>query len=97
VAIVCPACRADNAEGPACRRCKADLSALFALEADRAYAMGEARSALAAGEPARALPAALRARMLRRDEESGRLAAVCALCAGDFALAWRLYRETGQR
>jgi hypothetical protein len=94
---MCPACRADNAEGPACRRCKADLSLLFALEADRAFSLSSARSALAAGEPARALPAALRARMLRRDDESGRLAAACALCAGDFALAWSLYREIGQR
>ncbi len=91
--IHCPACRADNAEGPACRRCKADLSPLFALEADRASALAAARGALAAGEAGAALAAALRADMLRRDEASRRLAAACALAARDFALAWRLYRE----
>ena len=33
--MLCPACKADNAQGPACRRCKADLSPLWALEARR--------------------------------------------------------------
>ena len=32
----CPVCKADNAQGPLCRRCKADLSLLFRLEARRA-------------------------------------------------------------
>jgi len=91
--IHCPACRADNAEGPACRRCKADLSPLFALEADRAWAMDAARRALAEGAAARAVAHALRADMLRRDEASRRLAAACAAAARDFALAWRLHAE----
>ena len=39
--IRCPLCKADNLEGPACRRCKADLSMLFRLEERRAWTMGE--------------------------------------------------------
>ena len=45
----CPVCKAENAQGPACRRCKADLSLLFALEERRAWALAEARRLLAAG------------------------------------------------
>ena len=43
----CPACRADNAAGPNCRRCKADLSLLWALEQQRAAHLIEARTAVA--------------------------------------------------
>lgn len=34
--IVCPCCRAGNDAGPACRRCKADLSLLFEARTRRA-------------------------------------------------------------
>ena len=30
--IRCPVCKAENSQGPTCRRCKADLSLLFRLE-----------------------------------------------------------------
>ena len=36
MALRCPVCKAENAQGPNCRRCKADLSLLFALEDRRA-------------------------------------------------------------
>ncbi len=29
--LSCPVCKAENAQGPFCRRCKADLSLLFSL------------------------------------------------------------------
>ena len=56
--IRCPACKADNAQGPACRRCKADLSLLFALEARRTAVMELARSEGAAGRWTQAYAAA---------------------------------------
>jgi hypothetical protein len=87
----CPVCRADNTQGPACRRCKADLSMLFALEERRDYLLREARSAIAVGRWHDALPAATEADALRRDEESLRLVALAALLARDFHLAWRTH------
>jgi hypothetical protein len=85
----CPVCKADNTSGPACRRCKADLSLLFALEERRDGLLVEARAAVAAGQLA--LPAAMEADALRRDEESLRLVALAALLCRDFHLAWRTY------
>ena len=38
----CPVCKADNSQGPQCRRCKADLSLLFALEEQRRRTLAEA-------------------------------------------------------
>jgi hypothetical protein len=87
----CPVCKADNAAGPACRRCKADLSLLFALEQRREGLLTEARAAVAAQAGRLALLAALEADSLRRDEESLRLVALAALLCRDFHLAWRTY------
>ena len=89
MAIRCPVCRAENATGPACRRCKADLSLVFALEEQREHAMSEARSALAAGRYDEAQRAALWAEHARRDEASRRLLALTALLRRDHVLAWR--------
>jgi hypothetical protein len=86
----CPVCKADNSQGPNCRRCRADLSLLFALEEQREHAMAEARAALAEA-PARSLREAMRADQLRSDDTSRRLVAVAALSCRDFALAWRTY------
>jgi hypothetical protein len=87
----CPVCRAENSQGPTCRRCKADLSLLFALEERRERLLAEARAALRAGRGVEALAAAGEADSLRRDEESLRLVAVAALLSRDFHLAWRAY------
>src|SRR3954467_3098855 len=86
----CPVCKADNSQGPGCRRCKADLSLLFALEEQREHAMAAARANLA-DAPARSLREALRADHLRSDDTSRRLVAVAAIACRDFALAWRTY------
>src|SRR5688572_9104619 len=86
----CPVCKADNSQGPTCRRCRADLSLLFTLEEQREHAMAEARATLA-DAPARALREALRADQLRSDDASRRLVAVAAMLCRDFALAWRTY------
>jgi hypothetical protein len=46
----CPVCKADNTEGPACRRCKADLSLLWSLEARRKELLNRAGRRLGLGE-----------------------------------------------
>jgi hypothetical protein len=89
----CPVCKADNSQGPHCRRCKADLSLLFALEEQRRRTLAEARNCLRRGEWQAAVEYAETANWLRGDEESRRLMAVAHLFSGDFAGAWRCYQN----
>jgi hypothetical protein len=89
--IRCPVCRADNRDGPACRRCRADLSLLFALERQRERALARARRYAQAGEVDGVLREARRAHRLRRGEDSRRLLALGCLLGRDFAGAWRWY------
>ena len=51
--MICPCCKANNDSGPACRRCKADLSLLFAFE--KQNTPQHAVAALIAGDYATAL------------------------------------------
>ena len=90
-AIACPVCRARVETGPLCRRCKADLSLLFALEARREAALAAARRSLADGRPEEALVLAWGAEQLRRSPDARRLIAVAHLLRRDFAAAWRWY------
>jgi hypothetical protein len=90
--ISCPLCKAENAQGPACRRCKADLSMLFRLEEQRAWTFAEAQRLLAAGRVAEANSWAQMADWLRSDEESLRLFALTRLLTRDFHGAWRCYQ-----
>jgi hypothetical protein len=89
----CPVCKADNSQGPTCRRCKADLSLVFALEERRARALEKACACLAAGRWDEARSLAVTADHLRQDDESKRLRAVTALVCGDFHEALRLHRR----
>jgi hypothetical protein len=82
----CPVCRAEN-DDVTCRRCKADLTPLFALDTTRLHALGEAARAAAAGDGARTLERALAANRLRADQESARLLAIGYLLTRDFARA----------
>lgn len=93
--IRCPACKADNERGPSCRRCKADLAMLFALEGRREALLARARAMAAAGLWREAYAAAGEADSLRRDEASMRLVAVAALFCRDFHQAWRSYLSLG--
>lgn len=93
MAIRCPVCKAENTDGPNCRRCKADLSLVFALEDQRSAALSEAKDALDERHYAEAHTAALWADHLRRDEVSSRLVALTALLSGDHAQAWRVWGE----
>jgi hypothetical protein len=88
----CPVCKAENAQGPACRRCKADLSLLFALEDQRAWALAETRRLLASGQMDEADALADEADGMRSDAESRRLLALTRLMRRDFAGAWACYR-----
>jgi len=89
--IRCPVCRADNREGPACRRCRADLALLFRLEGQRERALGRARRHARAGEAGELWRQAWRAHRLRAGEDSRRLLALGCLLARDFAGARRWY------
>jgi hypothetical protein len=86
----CPVCKAENAQGPLCRRCKADLSLLFQLEEQRAQLLQAARADLSAG---RWQQAADDADWMRSDEASLRLRVLTHLFSRDFAGAWEVYRE----
>jgi hypothetical protein len=86
--LTCPACRAANDAGPACRRCKADLALCFAVERQRAATVAAARAAAAQGDLPRAFSHAGRAAALRRGDDVRQLRAALALLAGDFAGAW---------
>ncbi len=87
----CPVCRAENAQGPSCRRCRADLSLLFTLEAQREQALATARHWLHEGQIARALRWAEGADALHADAASRELLAVLYLLRKDFAQAWRCF------
>ena len=89
----CPVCKADNSQGPQCRRCKADLSLLFTLEQQRQRSLTEARHCLQRGDFAEALRHMETADWLRGDAESKRLTAVAHLLRGDFAAAWQCYQS----
>jgi hypothetical protein len=89
----CPVCKAENVQGPQCRRCKADLALLVAVEARRRQELQAARRCLAAGLWAQALTHAAEAHWLQSDEESRQLLAVASLLNRDFASAWYYYRE----
>jgi hypothetical protein len=93
----CPVCKADNATGPPCRRCKADLGLLFALEEERSALLTEARRLLDEGAWSEAARTAARADGLRRDEDSGRLLTAALLLGRDFAGTWRVFTAADRR
>ncbi len=89
----CPACRADNAQPPSCRRCKADLSLLFTLEEQRTQALLTATEFLRQGNLARAEAFAAGAQALRQDNDSLPILALVHLLRRDFDSAWQCYRS----
>jgi hypothetical protein len=98
ILIPCPCCRASNDTGPACRRCKADLSLLFAVAEQRTNLVAEAQSFAAEGKFADALRSLEDADALRGGDDVRQLRAAVLLVSGDFATAWAAYTElTNQR
>jgi len=92
--LACPACRASNDAGPACRRCKADLALCFAVEAQRDRALAAARFALAQGNFDAAFAHVRQAARLRRGTDADALRAVLHLLRREFASAWHEYHRT---
>ena len=89
----CPICRAENDQGPNCRRCRADLESLFVLEKQRLRALEAAYRSLTAGQPRRAFALADGVRALRDDLETRQLSALSALLKRDFAAAFQFYQS----
>jgi hypothetical protein len=87
----CPVCKAENNQGPQCRRCKADLVLLFTVEDQRARALAEARRCLAQGRWRRAVEYAADAARMHGGDDARRLEAVARLLGRDFAGAWQVY------
>jgi hypothetical protein len=90
--VECPCCRAANAAGPACRRCKADLGDLFAVESRRAVAVAACRAALAANDPDLALTHIDEAEAHRRGPDLFPLRAAAHLLNRHYTAAWKWYR-----
>ena len=89
----CPVCRAENSQGPNCRRCKADLSLLFALEQQRDCCIHACREAIRAEDWSLAEYHTVEAATIRSDETVQRLEALIAILRGDFQRAWAQYRS----
>jgi hypothetical protein len=88
----CPVCRADNDEKPACRRCKADLTLMWAVEERRGGFLRAAHNCLRLGQYEQALDHLGRVRELRQGADADRLMALVNMMAGDFAEALRLHK-----
>lgn len=89
----CPVCRAENNEGPHCRRCRADLSLLFQMEDQRSALLQMAQEEANAGNWPEVMRLADQAHALRSGEDSQRLIAIGNLMSGEFALAWNSYQK----
>lgn len=90
VTVTCPCCKATNTAGPACRRCKADLSLLFGIAARRAYLVSIAADRLRSGDGTAAEVALDQAAAIQPGEDLRRFRALARLLAGDFPAAWAL-------
>ena len=91
--IPCPCCRAVNDTGPTCRRCKADLSALFALESHREFLLTESRRLSRLEQFADALAAVDQAQSLRAGTDTRQLRAALLLLNRDYSSAWSAYHD----
>jgi len=84
-------CKAENVQGPQCRRCKADLSLLSQLEEQRAALLAAAVEGVRTRRYEEALRSARRAHQLRYGEDSRRLLAMLHLVQYDFFPAWQYH------
>jgi hypothetical protein len=83
----CPVCRAENAEGPSCRRCRADLSLLAAVQAARANHLATAAAAIRNGHFREGEESLHRAEREQNGDEIRRIRACMFLLAGNFTAA----------
>jgi hypothetical protein len=89
----CPVCRAELTSGPQCRRCRADLSLLFAIQHQRQQAVALALALAAGGHGDEVLALADQADQLQHGEDCQLLRALGHLLRGDFAAAWECYQS----
>lgn len=95
--LTCPCCRAGN-DTATCRRCKADLTLLMAVEARRGFHVTSAKRFAADGRAGEALAHVARAEQLRGGDDLRRLRAALLLLRGDYAGAVAVYDEVaGER
>jgi len=92
----CPVCKASNDTGPNCRRCKADLGLLVALEATRDARLSEAIDCLKDDRARQALADATAADQIRRGPDTARVLALASILNGRFEEAWEAYQAAGQ-
>ena len=93
----CPVCRAQNDQGPTCRRCKADLTLLFDLEEQRSRALAVALDCVRRGRLREAKLVVMGVEALQAGDDCRRMRAVVHLLEGKFARAWEDYcTMTGQ-
>ena len=92
MALRCPVCRAAVEQGPACRRCKADLSMLLTIEQQRSGRLAAAWRAVRDGRWQDAVTEAGAAAALRGGPDTLAVRAVGHLMLGDFEAAWHAYR-----
>ncbi|HEY2911298.1 MAG TPA: hypothetical protein VGI99_13695 [Gemmataceae bacterium] len=97
MAIPCPCCKASNDVGPNCRRCKADLGLLFAVDAERTERLQDARRMLGEARFDEALHSLGEAEKLRRGGDLTRLKAVACLLKRDFRAALTVHAEMRER
>jgi hypothetical protein len=85
----CPVCKAENDQGPQCRRCRADLSLLFTLEEERSRLLDEASRCARAGCWRETAGLASQAEGLRGGEDARRLLVLAHLMERDYPAAWQ--------
>ena len=85
----CPTCNAQQSWSDECRRCKCDLSDLFAVWRAGRQARNRCLLALQSGDFDRALNHAQRLAVLCSGDEATRLLTVCHLLRGDWPAAAR--------
>jgi hypothetical protein len=94
VTMRCPVCRADNAaQETTCRRCRADLSLLAALEEAHRAALHSAAQAAAAGDGPATLAYAQAAHELRPERATWRWLAIGHFLQRDFMQALAHYQR----
>ena len=93
--MICPVCRAENTSGPTCRRCRADLSLLAAVEARRDFHVNRARTALRNGDLDTSAAELAEAAALRGGPDVRRLQACRFILGGAFASALSVLRSGG--
>jgi methylphosphotriester-DNA--protein-cysteine methyltransferase len=91
--VNCPVCKAVNEVGVvACRRCRADLALVVAVEARRVGLIAAAKNAISGGKYDEALRSLASAQAVRSGGDVEKLKAVVHLMQRDFSQALTCYR-----